>query len=166
MNSRAIWATIVLAVIITTAGILAFTPIQEAIATISTERDNTTVTGLSTPKTPSTGLVGAVVLLDNGGIGGTSDVEVTWTAPFTDSECRLVVVAGAGFTISASPGSDPNGNPILGNDMVFMAGLGYKVAHNDITGAEAILLIDITAGTGNGCNLGKDFVTISTVGSS
>jgi len=161
MTKTIIWATIVLAVTIMTAGILAFVPIEQAVATVSTERDNTTVTGLTTPRTTST-VVGAVVLLDNFGIGGTSDVEITWTAPFTDSECRLVFVSG---TSTAPGGTGPNGfGTIVGNDMV-LTNLGTSVAHNDITGVDAILLVDNTVGTGNGCNLGKDFVTISTVGS-
>ncbi len=65
---------------------------------------------------------------------------------------------------SASPGLDLAGFPILGNDGAFSTGLGYNVAHNDVAGADAILLVDKDL-TGNGCKLGKDFVTISTVGS-
>ncbi len=159
MTNTTILTIAVAAVLIT--GLTAF--IQEASSGAggTTERDNTTVTGLETPKSTSS-LVGAIVLLDNAGIGGTSDVEVTWTAPFSDSDCRLVTVGGVP---SASPGTDAKGNAILGNDMVFMTALGYKVAHNDVTGTQAILLIDNTV-SGGACNLGKDFVTISTVGSS
>jgi len=159
MTKTTILGIAIAAVLIT--GLTAF--IQEASSGAggTTERDNTTVTGLETPKSTSS-LVGAIVLLDNAGIGGTSDVEVTWTAPFSDSDCRLVTVGGVP---SASPGTDVKGNAILGNDMVFMTALGYKVAHNDVMGTQAILLIDNTVGGGE-CKLGKDFVTISTVGSS
>ena len=45
-----------------------------------------------------------------------------------------------------------------------MNALGYKVAHNDVVGTNAILLVDIVV-DGGGCSLGSDFITISTVGS-
>jgi len=160
MTNTTILTIAVAAVLITS--LIVFSPFQEASsgAGVTTERDNTTVTGLETPKTTSS-KVGAIVLLDNFGIGGTSDVEVTWTAPFSDSDCRLVFVGGAS---SAPGGPGPNGfGTIIGNDGV-LTGLGTSVAHNDITGVDAILLVDNTVG-GGACMLGKDFVTISTVGS-
>jgi len=156
------------------AGIFAFMTLNQASAgpppplLTSTERDNTTVTGLKTPKTTST-TVGAIVLLDNAGAPSTqtSEVEVTWTKPFTDSDCALVTVGGI---LSASPGPGPNlFGVILGNDGAFA---GTTVAHNDVTGAKAILLVDKTVGDDDddddddgGCSLGSDFVTVSTVGS-
>jgi len=166
MNSRAIWATIVLAVTITAAGIFAFSPIQEASSAAGGNpaqlvRDNMVITGPLTTGASTGALVGAVVLIDNAGIGGTSDVEVTWTAPFSDGQCRLVTVGG---TPSATPGLDLAGNAILGNDMVFMTALGYGVAHNDVKGTQAILLVDTVVG-GGGCSLGNDFISISTVAS-
>jgi len=142
------------------ASLMAFIPEAISDPKVSKERDNTTVTGLTT-STSTASLVGAIVLLDNAGIGGTSDVEVTWTAPFSDPDCKLVTVEGSP---SASPGDDPAGNAILGNDMVFMTVLGYMVAHNDVAGTEAILLVDIDDDS-DPCALGTDFITISTVGS-
>ena len=162
------WAlgiTLAAAFAITMGGLLAFMPTASSDPGVTTERNNTTVTGLITSKSTSS-LVGAVVLLDNRGIGGTSDVEVTWTAPFSDSQCRLVTIGGT--ESSTSTETDANGNEILGNDMVFMTVLGYRVAHNDVTGTQAILLIDNVVGDDDdddGCSLGKDFITISTVGS-
>jgi len=159
MTKTTILTIAVAAVLIT--GIIAFMPEALSDPKVSKERDNTTVTGLTTADSTAT-LVGAVVLLDNAGIGGTSDVEVTWTAPFSDGQCRLVTVGGTESSTSAA--TDANGNEILGNDMVFMTALGYKVAHNDVAGTQAILLVDIVVG-GGGCSLGSDFVSISTVGS-
>jgi len=138
------------------ASLIAFIPEAISDQKVSTVRDNTTVTGLTTPATAG-GIVGAIVLLDNAGIGGTSDVEVTWTGPFTDPDCRLVTLGGSP---SASPGPGLVGD-ILGNDGAFA---GTTVAHNDVAGTDAILLIDQGA-TGDGCTLGDDFVTLSTVGS-
>ena len=165
---RSMTKTIILGIAVAAvlvASLMAFMPEAISDPKVTEERDNTTVTGLTTPATTATS-VGAIVLLDNGGIGGTSDVEVTWTKPFSDSECALVAVGGT--IIGPSPGLDPTGvHSIIGNDNVFVTVVGYaSVAHNDVVNAEAILLVDKTVGTGNGCSLGKDFVTISTVGSS
>ena len=148
------------------AGLLAFMPIQEASSAGGTRgnpnvRDNLVVTGLTTADSTAS-LVGAIVLLDNAGRGGTSDVEITWTAPFSDTtQCKLVTVGGIS---SLTSGTDPNGNKILGNDLVFKDVLGYNVAHNDVTGTQAILLVDIVVG-GGGCSLGSDYISISTVAS-
>jgi len=168
MTKTVIWGTIVLAVTITIAGIFAFNPIQEASSAPAgipfLVRDNIVVTGLTTPAS-TTGpiVVGAIVLLDNAGIGGTSDVEVTWTKPFTDTaDCKLITVGG---TPSTSPGT-AFGFPILGNDAAFSTGAGVtSVAHNDVTGTNAILLVDAGIDSGGGCSLGTDYVSITTVAS-
>jgi len=162
-------ATIVLAVTITTAGILAFMPIEEASSAGATRgnptvRDNIVVTGLSTPASTSAPIVGAIVLLDNAGIGGTSDVEVTWTKPFTDGlDCRLITVGG---TPSATPGQAFGAFDILGDDTAFSATAGVtSVAHNDVIGTQAILLVDFSVDVSDGCSLGTDYVSITTVAS-
>jgi len=154
MTKTIILGIAVAAVLVT--GLIAFIPEAISDPKVSKERDNTTVTGLTTPATTAT-VVGAIVLLDNAGFGGTSDVEVTWTGPFTDPDCRLVTLGGSP---SASPGPGPIG-VILGNDGAFA---GTTVAHNDVSSTDAILLVDKDA-TSDGCSLGSDFITISTVGS-
>jgi len=169
MTKTVIWGTIVLAVTIT-AGIFAFIPIQEASSAAGGNpsqlvRDNIVVTGLTTSLTTAGGpTVGAIVLIDNFGIGGTSDVEVTWTKGFpSDTDCALVHVGGT--QTAASPGMTA-GFPILGNDGALSGAPGVtSVAHTDVTGTDAILLVD-TTDDGSGCSLGSDFISISTVASS
>ena len=168
MTKTVIWGTIVLAVTIT-AGIFAFIPIQEASSAAGGNpsqlvRDNIVVTGLSTPASTGAPIVGAIVLLDNAGIGGTSDVEVTWTKPFTDGlDCRLITVGG---TPSATPGQAFGAFDILGDDTAFSTGAGVtSVAHNDVIGTQAILLVDFSVDVSDGCSLGTDYVSITTVAS-
>jgi len=143
------------AVLIT--GIIAFIPEAISDPKVSEERDNTTVTGLTTPS----GIGKAIVLLDNAGIGGTSDVEVTWTGPFSDGDCRLVTLGGSS-TAPGGPGPIP-GTELLGNDGAFSTAI-TGVAHADVAGTNAILLVD-TIDDNTPCVLGTDFISISTVGS-
>jgi len=86
-----------------------------------------------------------MVLVDNAGIGGTSDVEVTWR--FDPTECRVQKLDGAGIT-----------------DMASDAAFGFNPAHRDATGVDAVLL---TTQPGETCEIDSDdgeFVTVSTVG--
>ena len=142
MNKTTILGITIAAALI--AGLLAFIPAPQVSsqATDATERDNTTITKIKLEK----GL--RLVLVDNAGIGGTSDVEVTWR--FDTSECMVQtsIDNGANFTP-------------LGNDGVF----GGNPAHGDVPMVDVVLL---TTQPNKDCELdpGKgEFVTVSTVGS-
>ena len=100
-----------------------------------------------------------MVLVDNAGIGGTSDVEVTWR--FDPTECSLERInqAGAGSppvtfsTFGSLFGGAPNDGAMGGNP-----------PHRDLTGDG----ISLTTKPNKDCELdpGKgEFVTVSTVGS-
>ncbi len=111
-------------------------------------RDNTTFKG---PFTTGT----AVVLVDNAGIGGTSDVEVTWS--LSDDECRVATLNG---TISSGGDGGASGILTLLQDDGAFGGLAN---HADVSMSEAILLLS-HFGT---CNmLADEYVTVSTVGAS
>jgi len=121
------------------------------------ERDNTTIHSIK--------LVGAqaMVIIDNAGIGGTSDVEVTWK--FDPSKCVLLAVGngtGIASLLSVVPLSDDGALSGPGLSLPF----AVPVAHDDIKHLEALLL----AAVGDGrCTIspGKgEFVTASTIGSS
>ena len=95
-----------------------------------------------------------IVLVDNAGIGGTSDVEVTWK--LSDTECRVVTFGG---TISDSgDGGDSNtAGRLLTNDGAF----GALASHADVSGTNAILLVS----EDGACEmLADEYVTVSTVG--
>ena len=86
-----------------------------------------------------------MVLVDNAGIGGTSDVEVTWR--FDPTECRVQKLAGGMIT-----------------DMATDTAFGFNPAHADAMGVDAVLL---TTQPGETCEIDSDdgeFVTVSTVG--
>jgi len=117
-------------------------------------RDNTTLIGALTLLSGD-----RLVLLDNFGIGGTSDVEVTWS--LSDGDCKVVTIGGTGFS---SPGSSAIGlGSILSSDSAFSS----SPSHMDVTGSNGIMLTaedtvgnaDCVLSTSNG-----DFVTVSTVG--
>ena len=97
-----------------------------------------------------------MVIIDNAGIGGTSDVEVTWR--FDPTKCVLIA---AGFDITGMFTTVP-----LGNDMAFATVGVPSVAHDDIVHLEALLLgtVDDQA-----CEIKPDdgnFITASTIASS
>jgi len=143
MNKLAI--TSILATTILIAGIFAFTPIQQASTLLpSTERDNVIVHSIKL----TDGQI--MVIVDNAGIGGTSDVEVTWR--FDPSECKLARVDGTPPAIVVTP---------ITND----GALSGNPAHSDQTGVDAIVL---TTQAGQTCKIDPnkgEFVTVSTVGS-
>ena len=92
-----------------------------------------------------------IVLLDNAGAGGSSDVEVTWR--LDDKKCQLLYTltdVAAGLTLTPFvDGGELGGNP----------------AHQDLTAVEAIAL---TTQEGKSCNVDKsqgEYIGISTVGS-
>jgi len=148
--------TIILGIVVAAAfvaGMFAFMTVNQAsagagsIGEDATERDNTTVTDIKLKNGQR------LVLLDNAGIGGTSDVEVTWR--FDSTECGLNRVdTPAGIVLSPfSPAGDDGA-------------LGGNPAHNDEFAVKGIVLF---AKPGETCELkGKkgEFVTVSTVGSS
>jgi len=114
----------------------------------TSERDNTTVHSIKLVGTQT------MVIIDNAGIGGTSDVEVTWKFDPTKCVLKAAGVGLSGFTTAA-----------LANDGAF-TGLGIPVAHDDATHLEALLLAAVDDGR---CTVspGKgEFVTASTIGSS
>jgi len=92
-----------------------------------------------------------MVLLDNAGIGGSSDVEVTWR--IDDKKCLLLYTltdVGAGLTLTPFvDGLELGGNP----------------AHQDLTGVEAIAL---TTQEKKNCHVNPtlgEYIGISTIGS-
>jgi len=92
-----------------------------------------------------------MVLLDNAGIGGSSDVEVTWR--LDETKCLLLYTltdVGAGLTLTPFvDGGALSGNP----------------AHQDQTGVEAIAL---TTQEGKNCHVNPtqgEYIGISTIGS-
>ena len=92
------------------------------------------------------------VLVDNAGIGTTSDVEITWV--FDPENCVVIAAGVTGTTFGTIP---------LVNDGAFQAVGVPIVGHNDVKHAEAILL---TAAGGNDCEIESDegqFVAVSTV---
>jgi hypothetical protein len=144
----------ILAATVLVAGFVAYLPVQKAqtvhtfLANViagniaASVRDNTTVTNIT-----NVGATGTrMILLDNAGIGTTSDVEITWR--FSDDDCQVQVFDGVTFIAQANDGAF-GGNP----------------PHADFAGAEAVALVSIAGTAGDGCTLaGGDFVTVSTVG--
>jgi len=118
-----------------------------------TERDNTTLKGNLKIASGD-----RIVLVDNAGIGGTSDVEVTWK--FSDSDCKVVTFGGAIGAGGAGGGAAALGGTLLTDDAAYAG----NPPHADVVGTNAIL---VSAETGV-CKLvanNGDFVTVSTVGS-
>ena len=129
------------------AGLLLLMPAQQAITQLFdvTERDNTTITKIKLEKGQR------MILVDNAGIGGTSDVEVTWR--FDTTECMIQTSIDNGATFQ----------PLV-NDGVF--GIAPpNPAHGDVPMVDVVLM---TTQPNKDCELdpGKgEFVTVSTVGS-
>ena len=149
MTKTVIWGTIVLAVTIMTAGILAFMPLDEASSAGAT-RGNPTVRDTVTIDSITLVDGEAMVLVDNAGIGGTSDVEIVWR--FANSNCEIRKLDSSGLS---GPMSD---------DGAFVS-VDPTLAHRDATNIDAIILFGITGG----CEISADdsrFVTVSTVASS
>ncbi len=93
------------------------------------------------------------VIVDNAGIGATSDVEITWS--FNEDKC-VVIAAG---TIGGSFGTVG-----LVDDGAFSVGAGVPVGHNDVEYAEAILLG--VAADAKHCKINPnkgEYVSVSTV---
>jgi len=93
------------------------------------------------------------VIVDNAGIAGTSNVEITWV--FDPEKC-VVIAAGdvGGFTTVG-----------LVDDGAFSVGAGVPVGHNDVKFAEAILLG--VNGDAKDCKIDSkkgEYVSVSTVG--
>jgi len=93
------------------------------------------------------------VIVDNAGIGETSDVEITWN--FDEDKCKVVAageVAGSFGTVD------------LVDDGAFSVVNSIPVGHNDVKLAEAVLLTTVE-GAGD-CEIKSDdgqFVAVSTV---
>jgi len=111
----------------------------------SSVRDNTTVTHIILDDK-------RLVLVDNAGIGGTSDVEMTWRFDGTKCGLNTFTTTGAAMVLAPFTPSGDDGD-FAGNP-----------AHNDETGVDGVVLfskpgmicvIDPTLG---------EFVTVSTVG--
>jgi len=139
MSKLAITSILVAAILV--AGMFAFMPVEK----VSTQgggpaRDNVIVHSI-TLTSPQ-----RMVIVDNAGIGGTSDVEVTWR--FNPAVCRVQVFDGTTFTNLANDGAF-GGNP----------------AHADSIDVEAVVLtaINATAACTIDPTIGQ-FVTVSTVG--
>ena len=139
MTKTTILGIAVAAVLVT--GLIAFIPEAISDPKVSKERDNTTVTSITLQNTQR------MVLVDNAGAGGTSDVEVTWR--FNPAWCQIQTFDGTTFTA-------------LGNDGAF----GGNPAHGDAFAVESVVLVGINAA--NACVLNPasgHFVTVSTIGS-
>lgn len=113
-----------------------------------TERDNITISEIKLISPQK------LVLVDNAGTGGTSDVEVTWR--FDPQTC---VVQWLPF------GANP---AIAGNWMAFAndGAFGLFAAHDDAAPVEAVALSAVDGATCKLVPRSGHFVTVSTVGSS
>ncbi|MGH9909281.1 MAG: hypothetical protein ACRD32_01440, partial [Nitrososphaerales archaeon] len=118
-------------------------------------RDNTTI--------EEAVLVGPgtrMVMVDNAGIGGVSDVEIVWSFP--DVDCSVATLTGV-----ISPGGA--GGPALGGGTLLVddGAFGGNPAHADVSNTDAIFMISTGAGDGT-CAFDTftttGFVTVSTVG--
>ena len=89
----------------------------------------------------------AMVILDNAGIGATSDVEVVWR--FVGDDCALLILETDGSVTT------------LADDNAF-DGVDASLNHADSTNAEAVILF---GDGGDGCTIAQDnaFVTVSTI---
>ena len=142
----------ILATTMLVAGTFALMPVQKA-STIhsglasgaaSIVRDNLVVTDvdITVPDTQ------AMVLADNAGIGGASDVEVVWK--IADADCAVASFDGAVVTNLT--------------DDAALDGIDATLNHRDVANAQAVLLREINAGVA-ACDLvAGDFITVSTVG--
>ena len=93
------------------------------------------------------------VIVDNAGIGATSDVEITWN--FKEKDC-VVIAAG---TVGGSFGTVG-----LVDDGAFSVGAGVPVGHNDVKFVEAVLLGVATDAKHCKIDSNKgEFVAVSTV---
>jgi hypothetical protein len=147
MNKLAI--PLILGTVVLVAGIFAVMPIEKAATVHDTFRgsirDNVIVNSITL--TPGQ----IMVIVDNAGIGGRSDVEVTWR--FDPTQCQLARVDGTPPNITVTP---------FGND----GALGGNPAHSDQQNVDAIVL---TTQEGQTCAINPalgQFITVSTVAAS
>lgn len=156
MNKLVIPSILVAAVLV--AGFFAFTPINKASTVHTTILASLRATTVITDASVATNQ--RLVILDNAGIAGTSDVEVTWR--FADADCRVEVFggtisAGGDGGASAVPNA-PAGSRLLQNDAAF----GGNPPHADVTATNGVALV----GNGALCDLNhavNDFVSVTTV---
>ena len=104
------------------------------------------------------------VIIDNAGIGGTSDVEVTWVFNEDDDDggCQVLAVGSDGSAVAAVVVLEDDG--ALTVPLLPLPG-PVPVSHNDVDFAEAILLR--AAPDGGECEIESDegqFVAVSTIG--
>jgi len=95
-----------------------------------------------------------LIIVDNAGIGGTSDVEVTMRSEDDDDTCTIQITDGVAWTDLA-----------LADFPVTTVGEVNVPQHGDASGVEAVSLF----GGSDGCDLSVDdgeYVAVSTVGSS
>jgi hypothetical protein len=152
VDTRRVVIPSVLAVTMLVAGIFAVLPVEKAVTIHETlqasERDSTGIY-------PDTGTIGippggAIVLVDNAGVGGTSDVEVTWS--FSDSDCQVVALVEGATSVTN----------LVDDNALDSVGIGTLVNHKDVANAElvaVVALLDTCAMTG----AVGDFITVSTV---
>ena len=146
----------ILAITVLVAGIFALMPVEKA-STVHTSIIAAAARAMTLITDISIAAGDRVVLLDNAGIGGTSNVEVTWR--FSDADCRVVTVGG---TISAggAGAADAELGTLLQND----GALGGDPPHADVTGTNAIILRALAAGACDMTHALGDFVTVTVVG--
>jgi len=112
-------------------------------------RDNVIVRDVSLDKNER------LIIVDNAGIGGTSDVEVTMRSGEDDDDntCTIQILVGGAWTTLDMTGDFP----------VTTAGEENVPKHNDASNVEAVSLFGGT----EGCELDEDggYVAVSTVGS-
>ena len=139
MTNTTILGIAVAAVLVT--GLIAFMPEAISDPKVSKERDNVIVNSITLQNTQR------MVIVDNAGAGGTSDVEVTWR--FNPNWCQIQTFDGTTFTP-------------LGDDGAF----GVNPAHGDAFNVESVVLVGIDPS--NACVINPaqgHFVTVSTIGS-
>lgn len=93
------------------------------------------------------------VIVDNAGIGATSDVEITWN--FDVEKCEVIAAGDVGGFATVG----------LVDDGAFSVGAGVPVGHNDVKFAEAILLGVV--GDAKDCKIDSkkgQYVSVSTIG--
>jgi len=148
MNKVVIPALLTAVVMI--AGIFAFMPVNEA-STVHTTifastRAMITITDITLAENDR------IVLIDNAGIGGTADVEITWSAPFFDGNCQIQT------NVDTTAPFD-TWDAVTNDGTAFTAG---SIAHRDVQNVQAVALF----ANGGACDLDHaqgDWLTVSVV---
>jgi len=109
------------------AGIFAFMPVNEASTVHTTIFASTRAMITITDISLATG--DRIVLMDNAGFGGTADVELTWSAPFSDANCKVQTTVDQTGTVNVWD--------TQGNDAAFTDG---SIAHQDVADVQAVAL--------------------------